>query len=72
MEASMNCLRCKGDMEQGFLLDHSHNSNFAGKWVKGSPERSTLSDAAVKTPVHTKEIVTYRCTACGYLESYAH
>ena len=65
------CIRCKGDMEEGFLLDYSDGLHYAGRWVKGSAEKSEWVANTVKIPKETKEIVTYRCTGCGYLESYA-
>lgn len=58
-------------MEQGFVLDHSHAVHLASQWVKGPAVKSVWAAGSVKIPEATREITTYRCTACGYLESYA-
>jgi hypothetical protein len=71
MELNLNCLRCKENMELGFLLDYSEGIHYPGKWVKGQAEKSTWVEGSVKVPKVSIEIVTYRCVACGYLESYA-
>jgi hypothetical protein len=57
-------------MSPGFLLDHARNSDSQTTWVEGLPERNWLGlklSRKEKLPV-----VTYRCTMCGYLESYAN
>lgn len=75
MELKLNCLRCQGYMEEGFLLDRSHINaqgiHYAGEWVQGPARKSPWFKGSVTVPAVTREIVTYRCTACGYLESYA-
>lgn len=71
MEKNLNCLRCKGRMEQGFMLDHTHGAHLVSKWVKGPAVKSKWQEGTVKIPEYTLEITAYRCTACGYLESYA-
>ena len=65
LENEMNCLRCKGEMEAGFVPDSHLGPEF---WVPG-PRPSffkRLVGYKVKIP-----ITTYRCTACGYLEAVA-
>ncbi len=71
MELSLNCLRCKANMEQGFLLDRGHSGKYSGEWVPGAAQQSDWNPETVKEPQETKKIVAYRCTACGYLEFYA-
>ena len=57
-------------MEEGFVLDQARAGSLPSLWVEGSPERSwwtgtkTLGKAVRVT-------TTFRCTACGFLESYA-
>ncbi len=66
------CPKCQGSMEKGFLLDRTHGGAHQGMWCPGEPKPSFW-------PGHVKSahkasgiyIVTYRCAACGYLESYA-
>lgn len=61
----LNCLRCKGKMEQGFVTG-----------VRGVPlnwieEMGTGALGLVMKPKGERPITTYRCTECGLLESYA-
>jgi hypothetical protein len=52
-------------MQRGFLLEHRK----AVRWIGGKPEPTLLGD--VKSASNQYQIETYRCIACGYLESYA-
>jgi hypothetical protein len=58
-------------MVQGFLIDRGHaNSARVSSWAEGAPERSFWSG----TRVHADAVVpvgTFRCSNCGFLESYA-
>jgi hypothetical protein len=76
-ESKLSCLRCQGVMETGFTVDTSTNGGrLVGSWMAGEPEYSTffgkvlpvLAKMKGRAAIHT---VTYRCTRCGYLESYA-
>lgn len=71
MTMSLQCPRCRADMEEGFVADKAHYSvPETQKWVEGAPERSFWAGIKLKD----KEIFsvrTYRCSKCGYLESYA-
>lgn len=69
--AHISCLRCEGEMQKGFLLDHSDAMHYAGQWVKGPAVKSEWNFGTVKVPAESFEITTYRCVVCGYLESYA-
>jgi len=71
MNAPKECLRCRGPMEPGFVLDRGHHNNKdTQKWVEGDPERSFWQ--GVKTKGREQfPVRTFRCDRCGYLESYA-
>lgn len=71
MTTPKECLRCRGAMEPGFVLDKGHhNSRDVQKWVEGEPERSFWQ--GLKTRDREQHPVrTFRCARCGYLESYA-
>jgi hypothetical protein len=57
-------------MEEGFLLDKTHGANLSGHWVAGAPERSFWTGVKIRGKrIHP--VRTFRCTACGLLESYA-
>lgn len=69
---SLTCPKCQGTMVQGFIADFAdmgQNANVS-IWVEGPPQMSLLFGA--KTPKDKRiPIGTFRCAACGYLESYA-
>jgi len=56
-------------MEQGFLLDESYARRTPAKWVEGAPEHRTWN--LKLRGKRQLEITTYRCSKCGFLESYA-
>ncbi len=66
------CPKCAGPMSAGFIIDHG-DMNYASTtiWQAGAPETSfwtgLKSDGRLQ-----RQVETFRCDACGYLESYAH
>jgi hypothetical protein len=59
----MKCSKCQGEMKEGIIKGDNAYSG-AQKWGKEiSSWMGTVKDG--------KDIVTYRCDKCGYLESYA-
>lgn len=75
MSKTMDCMKCGGRMEMGFILDHAHSMMAQSHWVSGEAEQMQflgLRWAGVTTRGKTVRTVdTYRCTRCGYLESYS-
>ena len=65
------CPRCGDSMEVGFLMDANFGKDYAEptRWAEGEPVVSFWT--GVKNSIKRK-VRTYRCTACGYLESYAN
>ena len=67
---SMECPKCRGTMEEGYIKDEGYGTAHASKWVEGAPEKSIWT--GVKTRGKNQvQVKTYRCERCGYLESYA-
>jgi len=66
----LKCAKCGGAMEKGFMLEASYVNNLVPpEWAEGEIERSFWT--GVNTKGRTRQTVaTWRCTACGYLESY--
>lgn len=64
------CPKCRATMEEGFIVDSGHyNSEMVSTWMEGQPDERWWG---LKTGSKEKlKVSTYRCTACGYLESYA-
>lgn len=59
-------------MERGFVSDNAGNGGkLVGQWVAGEPEISFWMGGVKTKDRNVLPVSTYRCTACGYLESYA-
>ena len=57
-------------MESGFVLDETYGGVGQSNWTEGEPKKSIWT--GIKVPREAcHPITTYRCTKCGYLESYA-
>jgi Double zinc ribbon len=69
--ASQKCGKCGGLMERGFIPDEFRDRNEVTVWVRGVPARSSSTGALDLGGVQMWQVVTLRCTICGYLESYA-
>ena len=70
MDKRMFCPKCSGRMENGFVIDYTHGATLQSQWAEGEPVRSFWTGLKLKGKEKHK-ISTYRCTKCGYLESYA-
>lgn len=57
-------------MQVGFIADRTDVEVTVSQWMAGKPERSFLTGTKVRGK-ETRDIRTYRCTQCGFLESYA-
>jgi hypothetical protein len=64
----VKCPKCKGDLEQGYILD-IQGSGFRAPadWVQGTMKGGLLPRFKVKT---RRQIPAYRCTSCGYIELF--
>lgn len=69
MNPTLNCPKCGGAMEEGFLMDVG-STLVQSHWLEGKPERSFWT--GLKTSDRQQlTVMTYRCETCGFLESYA-
>jgi hypothetical protein len=57
-------------MDEGFVLDQAHNFNAQSKWIEGPPTKSFWTGIKMKGRA-VIPVTTYRCSKCGYLESFA-
>ena len=62
------CPKCGGSMAQGFVIDMNGTRSIS-MWAAGAPVSSLW--LGTKTPEAVIPIGTYRCSSCGYLESFA-
>jgi hypothetical protein len=67
--SSDRCPKCGNEMQQGFVLDNTHGGRVVSQWVPGAPRESFW--LGTKVPDDHLPIGTYRCSSCGFLESYA-
>jgi hypothetical protein len=69
--SKIDCPRCsRGELILGFIADYSHASIRVSTWVEGHPERAFLTGTKAP-PEKSIPVGTFRCSNCGYLESYA-
>ncbi len=64
------CPKCRGSMQLGVIADTSYGTIHVSTWQEGPPEMNFLGSLKVRGKLRIG-ITTYRCTSCGYLESYA-
>jgi hypothetical protein len=57
-------------MVQGFVAEFTYGNTSVEAWSAGPPKKEWLIGVRV-SPVGRLPIATFRCEACGYLESYA-
>lgn len=68
---SHQCSKCNSDMEEGFLLEKGESPILSSEtWVTGKPVKSVFTGLSLKGKT-VYDVVTFRCIACGYLDSYA-
>lgn len=65
-----DCPKCRSRMEEGFIQDSYQHQVKTTRWIEGAPEKSFFQ--GIKTRGKRQfPLTVYRCTRCGYLESYA-
>lgn len=67
---TINCPKCRGEMEVGVIPDMTHGPALVGSWQRGAPEKGPFGGLR-RLGRERLEITAYRCTACGFLECYA-
>jgi predicted nucleic-acid-binding Zn-ribbon protein len=74
LEKTMNepavCPKCGGAMARGFIPDFGARGIVAEIWVEGRPQKSFWHVTKVSDE-KSLPIASFRCSGCGYLESYA-
>lgn len=66
MTDPLSCLRCQGSMEIGFIPTPGRGQM---TWIKGEPPKTYRESFMFgRKPLVA---LTFRCSTCGYLESYA-
>jgi len=57
-------------MVEGVTLDRTYGSVLPSTWMEGAAIKGWTGSLKMKGKTQI-DIKTYRCAACGYLESYA-
>lgn len=65
------CPKCNRAMEIGFVADVAYGAVLQSNWSPGIPVRRRFVGGVKWRQQDSRPIVTYRCSACGFLESYA-
>jgi len=66
----LNCSKCDSYMQQGVVVDLSYAGILRSMWVEDQAENSVVAGI----PDHHRrkvKAITYRCSNCGFLDSYA-
>jgi hypothetical protein len=58
-------------MEPGFVIDRGSIESHQSTWAEGTPEPSVWTGGVKTGKRFQASITTFRCSTCGYLESYA-
>lgn len=70
MTASRRCPKCDGRMAEGFMIDQGYGTVHVKAWQSGRPRKSFWFGVK-QVKADQKEVATFRCDRCGYLESFA-
>ena len=70
MALKLICSKCNSDMQQGVVVDLSYAGILHSMWVEDQPETGVVAGIA-DTHKRKLKTVTYRCSNCGFLDSYA-
>jgi len=67
--ARKTCQKCTSEMEPGLIPDRGYNYTYPEAWVEGEGEKGWLGLKLKNKRLYA--ISAYRCTKCGFLETYA-
>lgn len=69
---TMLCPKCRGEMMQGFIFDRADGGHRrVTNWVEGAPEKAGIWTLTKVPEDKCIPVGTFRCSVCGFLESYA-
>ena len=69
-----SCYRCQGPTTAGMLIDRDYASRNQARWTPGEPRAGIMAWMGGEVASSKRDeyrVVTYRCTRCGALESFA-
>ena len=69
---AIRCPKCNGEMVQGFISDYKDWASCrVSNWVEGAPGKSRWFGTVLAPAEKCIPVGTFRCSVCGFLESYA-
>jgi hypothetical protein len=70
MALALKCSKCSGEMQEGLVVDLSYKGVISSMWVE---DQAVGGGAPVTVDNHKRKLktITYRCSNCGFLDSYA-
>ena len=69
MPSDIKCSKCSGEMQEGLVVDLNYAGILQSMWVDDHAGKSV--DPGAVDGKRKLKTITYRCSACGYLDSYA-
>jgi predicted nucleic-acid-binding Zn-ribbon protein len=72
MANEVKCPKCETKMVDGLIIDQTDYLKKDQVWVEGNPERSSWSNQMKTGNTSAYNVITLRCPACWYLESYTN
>ena len=70
-DAALRCPKCQRPMEKGYVAELTYGAVLQSAWTLGEPVPRRFVGGIKWERNGNVPIVTFRCTSCGYLESYA-
>jgi len=77
----MDCVKCSGEMEKGFIVDGNQSFNFQQRWYPGDPvkglkvfgfdfNKEVISEGDFDK-TRLVNVISWVCCECGYMEQFA-
>lgn len=70
MALALNCSKCNGQMEEGVVVDLNYQGAIPSMWVEDRAGNGATS-GGIDNHKRKVKTITYRCSSCGFLDSYA-
>jgi DNA-directed RNA polymerase subunit RPC12/RpoP len=70
MALSFKCSKCNSEMQEGLVVDLGYAGVLRSMWVE-DPAGNSGSPGNVDNNKRKVKTITYRCSNCGFLDSYA-
>lgn len=69
MPSDVRCSKCSGEMQEGLVVDLNYGGILQSMWVEDQARKNV--DRVATNGKRKVKTITYRCSNCGFLDSYA-